>query len=317
MRDGRTLGWIVALMVCLATACRPTVPDRFLQPDEMEAILYDYYLTQSIAYEGDYRETSYRRNLYHHAVLEKYGVSEAEFDSSLVYYCSHADKFEKIYKNVSQRLKEQALLLGASTSELNKYAQLSDNGDTANMWKENTHVLLMPAPPYNRYEFAIEADSTFKKGDSFLLNFQSNFLYQSGTKDGIAYVAVEYSPDSIATYSTHIYMSSLTQLRIPAIPKLDIKRIRGFVYLDRGNDDSKTLKLLFIDDIQFVRFHQTKEDSIRLARADSLAMERRMKDSLKTALPSGMATQQKPDTPVRASRLQMQSKRKQMEFRRR
>ena len=63
---------------------------------------------------------------------------KAEFDSSLVYYYKRADRFVDIYTKVSERLEEQALLLGATEGEIGKYASLNATGDTANIWAERT-----------------------------------------------------------------------------------------------------------------------------------------------------------------------------------
>ena len=91
----------------------------------------------------------------------------------------------------------------------------------------------------------------------------STFMYQSGTKDATAYISVSYENDSVDTYSRRVTVSGLTQIRMRANTKSKVKGITGFIYLNRGNDDSKTLKLLFIDQIQLIRFHPEKKDDIK------------------------------------------------------
>ena len=70
------------------TACKPSVPSQFIQPGEMEDILYDYYVSQGmvdVTATND-QERDYKRELYFATVLKKYGKSQADFDSSMVYY---------------------------------------------------------------------------------------------------------------------------------------------------------------------------------------------------------------------------------------
>lgn len=256
---------VVALLtLMLAVSCKPTVPDEYIQPDEMEDILYDYHLSQSMGgqwsrthggMEMGQNSTSYKRNMYYHSVLKKHGVTEAEFDSSLVYYYGHADDLYKIYQRVADRMEKTAVSLGASVSDINKYSQFNADGDTANIWRDVTATVLTPYPPYNRLEFKVERDSTFKKGDSFLFNFMADFMYQGGTKDAVIYIAVRYDNDSISTHTGSVSVSGLSQLRVPGNPRNDIKEISGFVYLSRGSDMSSTLKLMFINRIQLIRFH--------------------------------------------------------------
>ena len=44
-------------------------------------------------------------------VLEKHGITQAQFDSSLVWYTAHPRIFDKIYPRVVARLKEEKLLV--------------------------------------------------------------------------------------------------------------------------------------------------------------------------------------------------------------
>ena len=90
---------IALLLLVLLSACTPKVPKEYIQPDDMEDILYDYFVSQGIVKE-EYRnnvsadsQMDYKRELYFEAVLEKYGLTRAEFDSSLVYYYTRSDRF--------------------------------------------------------------------------------------------------------------------------------------------------------------------------------------------------------------------------------
>lgn len=249
----------ILISVLLLIGCKPTVPSKYIQPDDMEDILYDYHLAQSMARTGkDGLERDYNKTLLFNAVLKKHDVTEADFDSSLVYYYSHVDRLSKIYKGVQARMDNEAKSIGASVGEMGKYSQYKTVGDTANIWKQNTNAILIPYPPYNRLDFELTADTTYRKGDSFLLNFMSDFMYQTGTKDAVVCMSVQYSNDSISSYTTHVSVSGLAQLRIPSNLYHSIKRLRGFVYLDKGSEQSNTLKLMVISRIQLIRFHPDK-----------------------------------------------------------
>lgn len=273
------------LLTVLVLSCKPTVPDEYIQPDEMEDILYDYYITQAMAGQGlSYDKNSYNKNVYYYAVLKKHGVTEAEFDSSLVYYYSNADRLYGIYVQLSERIGNEAMSLGASVGDINKYSKLKADGDTADIWRESPSAVLMPVAPYNRLSFELKADSTFKRGDSFLFNFMTDFLYQSGTKDGVAYIAVHYDNDSTAAYSCHVGVSGISQLRVPGDRNHGIKSMKGFIYLNRGDDNSHTLKLMFISRIQLVRFHP-EEVSVATVGTDSVRTSR---DTMQVrAVPTG------------------------------
>lgn len=254
---------IVATICMVCIGCKPSVPGNVIQPDDMEDILYDYYLSREMAQKPSGEGNSpYLRTLYYKSVLKKHGVTEAEFDSSLVYYYGHADDFAKIFSRVSDRMQQYGKSIGINTNGMGgTLTQYSTTGDTANIWRGATSAMLLPVAPYNRFDFEVKADTSFHKGDSFMFTFMTNYLFQQGTKDATAYIDVKYSNDSISSFSTSINISGQSQLRVMECSKHDIKLIRGFIYLNRGNDESETVKLMFIDNIQFVRFHKNESNN--------------------------------------------------------
>ncbi|MBO7045740.1 MAG: DUF4296 domain-containing protein [Prevotella sp.] len=267
----------IGIGLSLLSACKPGVPSNYIQPGDMEDILYDYYVSQGMASVSEQKigTEDYRRDLFFNAVLKKHRVTRAEFDSSLVYYYTRADKFVDICHNVQDRLSEEALDLGTSEGEVERYTTQSLTGDTANVWEGNRSLMLIPYTPYNRIQFTQKADTSYHKGDSYMLSFMSDFLYQGGIKEALAYLALKYENDSIVSKVTHFSASGDTKLRIDACD-LKVKELMGYFYLGEGNEKNTDLKLLFLTDIQLIRFHKQKSD-----KSVSSASETQKVDSMK------------------------------------
>ena len=193
--------------------------------------------------------------------MKKHHVTQAEFDSSLVYYYTRADRFAKIYENVQKRLSDEALALGTSSSEVERFTSKSLSGDTTEIWEGRRHTMLLPKPPYHIYQFSQKADSAFRQGDSFLMTVNSTFLIQSGSRNATAYLAVIYENDSVVSQYTNISSSGSATLRIPNC-NLKAKEIRGFFYMAQrqATDNQNDVCLLFLDQIQLVRFHQKQNE---------------------------------------------------------
>ena len=266
----------VILLVLMTVGCKPKVPSELVQPDDLEDILYEYHLAQSMARNEHTLDASYNQTKYFLAVLEKHHVSEAVFDSSLVYYYTHAERLKEIYANVYERLANDAKKLGASVGDINRYSQYSETGDTANIWRDETAMLLIPHPTKNRFDFVIKADSTFKVGDSFMFQFVAEHIWQSGSKDAIVCIKTTYEKDSVLQSVNHVSMSGISQLRVTSNTTLNIKELRGFIYLPQGEDNNEVRRLMFINQIQLIRFHnkeiqvQHENDSTAIVKTDSL-----------------------------------------------
>jgi hypothetical protein len=229
----------------------------------MEDILVDYHMARAMANRegGSFEESNYRQALYIESVLQKHGYTKAEFDSSLVYYYTRADRFADIYQRVAERLEEKALLLGATEGEIGKYASLNANGDTADIWAERTALAMMPVPPYNHWDFKIDVDTAFKQGDSFLMQFMSDYMYQDGVREGHLYLAVTYDNDTTISRNVRFISTGYNQLRVPEFDNHRVKRMCGFFYLGDGANRSSTTRLLFLNNIQLIRFHKRNEES--------------------------------------------------------
>lgn len=247
--------FLLISLLLIIFSCKPQVPGKYLQPDEFEDILYDYHLADAMVNIDGSDEKKYEVTLYRQAVLKKYGITQAEFDSSLVYYVRHADRLHKIYENLSKRLSDEALALGASANDISKYGDLTSVKDTSNMWRGVSSCVLMPNTPYNTMSFEITADSTYHEGDKLIFSFNSNFIFKEGVRDGVAMLAVQFKNDSIASSVIHLSSNNNYSISIADTENNGIKAIRGFVYLNKSLSDQNknALNLLAIDRIRLIR----------------------------------------------------------------
>ena len=291
--------WLLAILGMVS--CKPRVPSQYIQPDELEDLLCDYHTAQAMALLEDitnegrgYRDSirDYNRTLYFAAVLKKHGVTKEQFDSSMLYYYTRADRLEPIYKRVAKRLEDEAVKYGASEGELNRYATVSEGGDTVNVWEGNRNAMLLPYPPYNRLDFVQTVDSTYKAGDNLIFSFMGKFQYQAGTHEAIVSLTVKLDNDSVISRVSHITVDGRCQVRVNLPDNHMLKQVSGFVLLTKSNDNATTLKLMFLNNLQLICIHkQSEEKTEKPAGLDSARIERRILkpiDSIHGAVPDSM-----------------------------
>ena len=73
---------IVILFLVLLAACSPKVPKEYIQPDDMEDLIYDYHVAQGIAAQQEGNQ-DYNRRLTFELVLKKHGLTQQEWDKKL------------------------------------------------------------------------------------------------------------------------------------------------------------------------------------------------------------------------------------------
>jgi DNA-binding transcriptional MerR regulator len=105
----------LALIICLPllSSCRGK---DVLSSRQMVAVLTDMHrMDGMIIVTALSRDKGEEEMAYYDAVLAEHGVTRAQFDSSLVWYTQHPQRFNKIYPRVLQRLEaEHALFVDES-----------------------------------------------------------------------------------------------------------------------------------------------------------------------------------------------------------
>lgn len=241
----------------IAVGCKPTVPSDYIQPDDMEDILYDYHLAVSIAQNENVSDV--QRKTWQLAVLKKYNVDEKEFNRSMFYYMRHTERLQSIYENLADRLGEEARALGASDAELGQYGVISSRGDTTNVWPGRKTLILSTFAPYNKYTFEVKVDTAFHKGDRLVLSYDSQFILQEGMRDLTVGLIVTFSNDSTTQQVQQIASDMRQSMTIEDRDSLGIKSVRGFFLLGRNAPPpTTTLTLFFAENIKLIRIHPQK-----------------------------------------------------------
>lgn len=244
-------GIVVAAL--LLSSCKPGVPSSVIPPADLEELLYDYHIAQAMAEAGK-DSLNFKRYSYVQAVFAKHGVTEAEFDSSMIWYSAHATYLNDIYKRLKERYTVRAEALGTITGEADRFANLDALGDTADIWPERRTYVLQPEFMEDRLLFALAADTSFRKGDALLWRFNS--LNISRRRQGEAYAGfyVTYDNDSTIGITRRAYSNAVVELRLNGDTAHNISKVGGFVYFKSSADDNEP-RMLLLSDIMLVRFH--------------------------------------------------------------
>ena len=277
---------VMALLFCVSS-CKPSLPSGVLSKGKMTDILYDYHLALAMAHMDDNGDKG-QSLAYREAVLRKHDVTSAEFDSSMVYYMRHTELLEDVYKDLTDRYNNEITAMGGSAKEGGEFANLSATGDTANVWNLATSMVFMPVKPFNSTSFDIKVDSTFHKGDRLMLDFDAQFIYQDGMRNGVAMLAVQFGNDSIAQRTIMIQSTQHYSVELSDADSLGIKSVKGYFMLMNGDNGTgvssqTTLKLMFLEHIKLIRMHPLKPVAAPSGSASSASSDSLRKDSASSA----------------------------------
>lgn len=268
------LGLVSLTVGSVLMSCKSDRPDGVIPESTMENLLYDYHVAQAMA-ESRPDSVDYYRYLYVRSVFEKYGVTEAVFDSSMVWYSANASYLAEMYTRINERYAAELEALGSSVNKSDLYNSLTANGDTANIWHDTNFCLLRPGTSDSHYSFTIEADTSFYPGDDVLWQFNNFYVYQEGAREAYAALIVRYDNDSVASVYQYLSNSTTTDLTIKAPGQERIRSLTGFVYLTSSDTEQKNVfRMMMLNNFKLIRFHKKPEE----LKADTTAT---VADSLK------------------------------------
>ncbi len=240
---------------------------KVMSEGQLEDVLFDYHMADAMVHVQNVSPEDY--DAYFDAVLEKHGITKAEFDSSMVYYMKHADKMLAIYNRLSDRASNEARLQGVDSNNL--FGGDVMTGDTANIWNRDRAHVFSDKGNDSYIKFHIVADSTFHKGDRFQLSFNSDFIYQDGMRNGFAVMSVRLANDSVITRTVSMSSTSQYKLEVSDDSHIGIKDIRGFIMHRKTNVQAdrhnSTLRMMIITDIRLIRMHMPEPEK---SQADTL-----------------------------------------------
>ena len=268
----------VVLLAFSLTACKVKRPETVLPDAKMENVLYDYHIAKAMGEEVPYNE-SYKRVLYIESVFKKYGITQADFDSSMVWFARNPEVLTKIYEKVNVRLK-------AERDGINHLIALRDNkpkeslpGDSIDVWIWQHIYQLTGMPLDNKITFTLPSDTNFHDRDT--LRWSARFRFHNGAPDSIhaplmAMQVLYEKNDSVISTIRKVQGTGVETLTLFADTLGEIKEIRGFIYYPQ----QETPQPLLADRISLMRYHAT--DSLVIAPKDSLqqATDSLRKDSI-------------------------------------
>lgn len=277
------------IVVCAMTSCKPRRPSGIISERKMQAILYDYHLAQGIA-ESNAEDIERNRYLLVQSVFRKHGVTEAQFDSSMIYYNTNPKLLETIYNRLGQRYQAEAKALGLGLTETEIYASYSQFGDTANVWNAQTIMLIRNDGLDNIRTLNMQCDSTFHAGDSFRLNFMVNFLVP-GKALAYAFLTIHYPEGKTLTQYRYLGGNYETSIEIkPGSRYADMVPQAVSITFFHQPDEQSLPGYMVITRPSLLRMHdktrptkpvhvETPEEKAR--RADSLRLDSLRLDSLR------------------------------------
>jgi len=254
--------FIIIFLIAGLVACNR--PDDVMSRSDFRDFLVDLHLLDGSfevrAGRIDEREKVY----YYNALFQKYGITQAQFDSSLVYYTANPKTFDRIYAGVIRDLKE----IQDDVKNHVYHPLLPDSSLLKpliyNLWTLKTNYIFTPDSARQRLNFSIKSGDLLTQ-DMYELSFYHRIGKKDSSLNSFVVMKIHYADgktDSIFTRTTNDSLQRKIKMRLRARYNVKIDSLTGSLLGStkyKGKFDAR------IDSVKLMReYLPAIQDSLRL-----------------------------------------------------
>lgn len=240
---------VIFLWMALAglVACSK-VPGDVLSEKEMQAVLVDMQLAEAMIsnnYEV-YRNDTVKAALYT-SVFNKHGITEADYDSSLIWYGRNIDIYMEVYDRALNDLSKRITQLGDVQAD----AAPTSSSDSINIWPRRKYLTLQPGKVFNGATFEIKPETKYSSGSTFVLGMQIWGLRKQMHFHPEIRLSVDQG-DTTLTVNAQITHDGYHETILRSLPTKQVMRVYGFIHMN--NADSSYYKV-YIDSLSLFKYN--------------------------------------------------------------
>lgn len=212
----------------LLVSCNRT-PENVLGREAMASLMADIQVGEAVidlnyaAYPNDSTRKALKQSVY-----VAHGVDQELVDTSLAWYGNHIEEYIKVCDRTIEILQERQRDLASASN-----AQMALAGDSVAIWTGPGHIVVSGQMPSRIVSFNLEPDSTWQKGDIFVLRYTP----VNATTQPLSRLMVDYSNGVTGYVDDNANTSALSPTHIQRLQvdsTLTPLRVYGYITLPEG-----------------------------------------------------------------------------------
>jgi len=241
----------VLLILCVAASCS-RVPKHILSEKKFRSVLYDMLIAEAIVETQNisYRTNEERQGVYD-AVFAKHQISQAEYDSTLIWYGKNMDLYMAIYKLVLKDVNAAIAALGdGSPTPLSGDA----SQDSIDIWIYKRIEHFNPDRALNILTFDIIPQSPYPSGSSYVFGVSVWGMPSNWNNKAVIHLNA-IQADTIVSVCEEITGDGYYEAILSTVADKVVSRVYGYVLM---NDEEATHPV-YLSDMRLMKYHKKEE----------------------------------------------------------
>lgn len=226
------------------------LPEEVLDKKEMSSLLVDIHKGESVVeMQRGVFSTDSMKKVIKQSILMKHGVTQAQLDTSFVWYGNHIEDYLEIYEDVISRLEEEQLTVKGNRLQSPVFAE----GDSIDIWPLSNTYKLSVSEELQNVTFEMKCDSTWKNGDNYILQFKLiNNRQQVANAKAIIYA--EYENGRVEFRPSSAINNDWVKVRLVTDSTMQPLSVYGAIMYEYSPNEN-----VYLDSVSLVRTRNRKE----------------------------------------------------------
>lgn len=239
----------ILMLICVAASCS-RVPKHIISEKKMRVVLYDMQIAEALVEtSNESYATSGKRQAVYDGVFLKHGITQAEYDSSLVWYGENMDLYMRIYKLVLKDVNESIAALGdIKPDPLSGDVSAKDSID---VWLYNRSYMFKPERVFNTLTFDIAPQKPYSSGSSYVFSM-SVWGVSPGLKHKPRIHISAVQADTIISVNQEITGDGFYEAVVKTVATKQVNRVYGYITM---NNAEPLYRRVYLDDIQLMKYN--------------------------------------------------------------
>ena len=162
--EGTKILIAAVVIAAIFVSCSRT-PKGVIPKGDMAELLADLHVAEGVTdLNYDKYITDSARMVLKQSVLDKHGVTQADLDSSYMWYGAHLDQYMDVYEDVEKILQKR---LDENQSVITANIAATMSGDSVDVWSQSRRAKIGSRTVDRILTFIIERDPNIKAGDYY------------------------------------------------------------------------------------------------------------------------------------------------------
>ncbi len=221
---------VIGAATIAAIAACSRVPKGIIEPEEMAQLMADIRVATAVVNvrSSEYRSEESREALMQ-AVFERHGVTEAEFDSSMIWYGHNIKLYQETTDRSVEILEHRLAQVGRAAA-----GAVSVAGDSVEVWNGAVAYIINNTSPSDYVTFSLPADANFERGDVY--TWRVRFVAPPVNADWT--ITAEYDDGAVEVLRSMMSVSnpSCQRLSFYTDSTRNVRNISGWLKVERSGN---------------------------------------------------------------------------------